>query len=124
MTSAPARRRDVREGRPELPQPGAPHGHRHLLVSRLLARPIATGEETAIEEFLRLVRGEPLQPADNAPELHAPGEPVRVTPIWAPLKQYGNVSDVARVRPDLLSSHGWTLNGPVSARLPGCVVET
>jgi hypothetical protein len=74
---------------------------------------IAAGEEDAVKEFMRLVRDEPLEPADNTPPLLAPGEAAPVTRVWAPLKQYGNVSDVARVRPDLLHQKGWTLNGRV-----------
>lgn len=71
------------------------------------------GREYAVEEFLRLLQGEPLIGRDNAPDLVAPAPPVNVQRVWAPLKQYPEASDIARVRPDLLSSKGWTLNGRV-----------
>ena len=64
-----------------------------------------------LDEFMRLVRDEPLEPSDNAPPLLAPGEAAPVHRVWAPLKQYGNVSDVARVRPTCSTRRG----GPSTA---------
>src|SRR4051812_38376918 len=95
------------------PTPGHPTAVAIIWFLDCWRATLAAGEETAVEEFVRLVRDEPLQPADNAPDLVAPGSPAPHTPVWAPLKQYGNVSDIARVRPDLLTSRGWTLNGRV-----------
>jgi hypothetical protein len=68
----------------------------------------------ALDEFWRVLHGEALEPSNTAPDLVAASlAGSNGGPVWAPLKTYGNVSDIARVRPDLLSSKGWTLNGRV-----------
>jgi hypothetical protein len=74
---------------------------------------IAAGQPQALDEFWRVLHGEALEPSDTAPALTEAGAHVPSEHVWAPLKQYGNVSDIARVRPDLLHARGWTLNGRV-----------